>query len=98
MAENYLIICNIDNATIDDHKDIVKTINKQQELGNIKRFTRISIFDVAYAIHTKYSMREIINLFRNARTVRTHVMVVKYIDSEWFLPSNDSNNLSAHNF
>ena len=98
MADRYLITFDIAGGTKTDYEAVLDAVTSNYSAGNISSYIKLNSLTTTYAIKSNIAINQITSIFSNATNKSVHVIVVKVIDSDWSIETNDANTLKKHKF
>ena len=98
MADRYLITYDIDGGTKTDYEAVWDAVDHNYNIGNISSYFKLNSLTTTYAIKSNITIEKITKIFYNATNKPMDVIVVKVIDSDWHITTNDANTLKKHKF
>ena len=98
MDDRYLITFDIRGGSKTDYDAVLDAVDRNHGAGNISSYIRLNSLTTTYAIRSNIAIRKISDIFYNATSKHIDVIVVKVIDSDWYITTDDANTLKKHKF
>ena len=98
MDDRYLITFDISGGIKADYDAVMDAVDRNHGAGNISSYIRLNSLTTTYAIRSNIAIKKITDIFYNATSKRMDVIVVKVIDSDWHIATDDANILKKHKF
>ena len=98
MADKFLATFNIVKGSPEDYVEILDAVERKYRSGDIKHYVRLGSLSTTYLLKSTLTASQLTQAFSKFIKKTTPVIIVKYIDNYWSLPSTDSEYLNEHNY
>ena len=98
MVSKFLVTFDIITGSSEDYTEIFNAVKRKYESGDIKAYVRLGSLSTTYLLKSTLTASQLTQAFSKFIKKTTPVIIVKYIDNYWSLPSTDSEYLNEHNY